>query len=79
MKVGTALCITTLSMALVYLTGFFAGAKADSPSVWLVSFVITLAGATTFALFGALDVARSANSASCLWTGLPISAANRLF
>ncbi|XBH21246.1 ABC transporter permease [Jonesiaceae bacterium BS-20] len=52
MKVVTALCITTLSIALVYLTGYLAGAKADSARVWVLSFLVTLVGATTFALFG---------------------------
>lgn len=52
MKVITALCITTLSIALVYLTGYLAGAKADSARVWVLSFLVTLVGATTFALFG---------------------------
>lgn len=65
MKVITALCITTLSIALVYLTGYLAGAKADSARVWVLSFLVTLVGATTFALFGYM-VAALFNSESAL-------------
>ncbi len=52
MKVITSLAVTAMSIALVYLTGFLAGAKTDSPWLWLTSFVITLLGASAFALFG---------------------------
>ncbi len=50
-KAATAVTIAAIPVALIYAIGAATGARAPWP-VWLVSAVVLLAGASTFALYG---------------------------
>jgi len=51
-KVAVALAITSVAVLVVYLLGGLTGASADGPLIWMQTFLITLAGAGMFGLFG---------------------------
>ncbi|WP_435299027.1 ABC transporter permease [Timonella sp. A28] len=52
MKVVVALIVTTFEITILFIAGLLTGAKADSPAIWISSFLIILGGATLYALFG---------------------------
>ena len=51
-KISVALIIATGCAALVYAVGAGTGARADSAAIWVGSFLLTVAGAGIFALYG---------------------------
>ncbi|WP_029067915.1 ABC transporter permease [Jonesia quinghaiensis] len=69
-KVAVALTITALAITFVFVTGALTGARADSPSVWVFTFLLILGGSSIFALLGyAIAVTFKSDSATGIASG----------